>query len=85
MPVLPFGVVWGQDGSLVAHFSNTRYIYSKLLWVSLTMTRYKQRYLMGIPARELDIKIVPEKVCEQLYFHTFTGCDIVSAFRRKGK
>jgi len=76
-------LVWGPDGGLVASYSN---IYSpafSFLCVSVLMTRYRQRYLMRIPARGLGI--VPEKVSEQLYFHAFTGCETISAFRRKGK
>ena len=38
-----------------------------------------------IPVHELLSAIGPEKANEILYFHAFTGCDVMSAFHRKGK
>ena len=38
-----------------------------------------------IPVHELLSAIGPEKASGILYFHAFTGCDVVSAFHGKGK
>lgn len=38
-----------------------------------------------IPVHELVSAIGPEKASGIPYFHAFTGCDVVSAFRGKGK
>ena len=38
-----------------------------------------------IPVHEVVSAVGPEKASGILYFHAFTGCDIVSAFRGKGK
>lgn len=38
-----------------------------------------------IPIHEIVPAIGKEKACGILYFHAFTGCDVVSAFRGKGK
>ena len=47
---------------------------------------YGQGMLMRyIPIHELALSIGPEKSSGILFFHAFTGCDVVSAFRGKGK
>ena len=38
-----------------------------------------------IPIHELLNAIGPTRARGIMYFHAFTGCDVVSAFRRKGK
>lgn len=38
-----------------------------------------------IPIHEVVSSIGPEKVSAMLFFHGFTGCDVVSGFRGKGK
>eukprot|EP00745_Piridium_sociabile_P026549 TRINITY_DN4240_c0_g1_i3.p1 TRINITY_DN4240_c0_g1~~TRINITY_DN4240_c0_g1_i3.p1 ORF type:complete len:1496 (-),score=398.92 TRINITY_DN4240_c0_g1_i3:837-5324(-) len=38
-----------------------------------------------IPVHEVVLAMGPEKVSGILYFHAFTGCDVVSGFRGKGK
>ena len=38
-----------------------------------------------IPVHEVVSSIGPEKVSGILFFHAFTGCDVVSGFRGKGK
>lgn len=42
-------------------------------------------HLKYIPIHELFLILSPEKASGILFFHAFTGCDIVSAFRGKGK
>ena len=47
---------------------------------------YGQGMLMRyIPIHELALSIGPEKSSGILFFHAFTGCDVVSAFGGKGK
>ncbi|KAJ8375399.1 hypothetical protein SKAU_G00059790 [Synaphobranchus kaupii] len=41
--------------------------------------------LRWIPIHELSLSVGPEKIRGILFFHAFTGCDVVSAFRGKGK
>ncbi len=41
--------------------------------------------LKWIPIHELTIALSPEQISGIMFFHAFTGCDIVSAFRGKGK
>jgi len=41
--------------------------------------------LRWIPVHEIVSAIGPEKASGIPYFHAFTGCDVVSAFRGKGK
>jgi len=38
-----------------------------------------------IPVHEIVSAVGPQKASGILYFHTFTGCDVVSAFHGKGK
>lgn len=38
-----------------------------------------------IPVHEIVVAIGPERVSGILFFHAFTGCDVVSGFRGKGK
>ena len=38
-----------------------------------------------IPIHDISHSIGPEKSKGLLFFHSFTGCDVVSAFRGKGK
>ena len=43
------------------------------------------RTLKWFPVHELITSLTPEKTKGILFFHAFTGCDTVSAFRGKGK
>jgi len=79
----PFGVVWGMDGGMVA--SNSYISTREFVFCWVCRTQYNHRYFTRKPARELVVEIEPEKVSEQLYFHAFTGCNIVSAFLRNGE
>ena len=42
-------------------------------------------HLKWIPRHEIVPVIGPEKTSGILFFHAFTGCDVVSSFRGKGK
>ena len=42
-------------------------------------------YLKWIPIHDIVSTIGPEKTSGILFFHAFTGCDVVSAFHGKGK
>ena len=42
-------------------------------------------HLKWIPIHEIVPVIGPEKTSGILFFHAFTGCDVVSSFRGKGK
>lgn len=42
-------------------------------------------HLKWIPIHDIVSTIGPEKTSGILFFHAFTGCDVVSAFRGKGK
>lgn len=42
-------------------------------------------HLKWIPIHDIISTLGPEKTSGILFFHAFTGCDIVSAFRGKGK
>ena len=79
----PFGVVWGMDGGMVA--SNSYISTREFVFCWVCRTQYNHRYFTRKPARELVVEIEPEKVSKKLYFHAFTGCNIVSAFRRNGE
>ena len=41
--------------------------------------------LKWLPIHEMVTSLGPEKSSGILFFHAFTGCDIVSSFRGKGK
>ena len=51
------------------------------LWIAFGQCRN----MRWIPAHELYRSIGPEKGRGIIFFHAFTGCDVVSAFRGKGK
>ncbi|KAJ8351997.1 hypothetical protein SKAU_G00234730 [Synaphobranchus kaupii] len=51
------------------------------LWIAFG----QGRNLRWIPIHELSLSVGPEKTRGILFFHAFTGCDVVSAFREKGK
>ncbi|KAJ8364285.1 hypothetical protein SKAU_G00131160 [Synaphobranchus kaupii] len=51
------------------------------LWIAFG----QGRNLRWIPIHELSLSVGPEKTRGILFFHAFTGCDVVSAFRGKGK
>ncbi|KAK1894215.1 Nicotinate phosphoribosyltransferase [Dissostichus eleginoides] len=51
------------------------------LWIAFG----HQRNLKWIPVHDLCLSIGMEKSKGILFFHAFTGCDVVSAFRGKGK
>ena len=51
------------------------------LWIA-----FKQgRNLRWIPVHDLAVALGPDKTSGILFFHSFTGCDVVSASRGKGK
>ena len=41
--------------------------------------------LRWLPIHDMVVNLGPEKSSGMLFFHAFTGCDVVSAFRGKGK
>ena len=43
------------------------------------------QHLRWIPVHDLCLSLEPEKSRGILFFHAFTGCDVVSSFRGKGK
>ena len=45
----------------------------------------QRRNLRWIPVHDLAVAFGPHKTSGILFFHSFTGCDVVSAFRGKGK
>ena len=51
------------------------------LWIAFG----QGKHLKWIPIHDIVSAICPEKTSGILYFHAFTGCDAVSAFRGKGK
>ena len=51
------------------------------LWIAFG----RGKHLKWIPIHDIVSAIGPEKTSGILFFHAFTGCDIVSAFRGKGK
>jgi hypothetical protein len=51
------------------------------LWVAFG----QGQNLKWIPIYDISPSIGPEKSKSLLFFHAFTGCDVVSAFRGKGK
>ena len=53
----------------------------KELWIAFG----QRRNLRWIPVQDLGVALGPDKTSEVLLFHSFTGCDVVSAFRGKGK
>ena len=42
-------------------------------------------HLRWIPIHDIVSTIGPEKTIGILFFHTFSGCDVMSAFHGKGK
>ena len=51
------------------------------LWVAFG----QGSYWLWIPIHDIVATIDPEKTNGLLFFHSFSGCDIVSAFRGKAK
>ena len=51
------------------------------LWIAFG----QGKHLKWIPIHDIVSSIGPEKTSGILFFHAFTGCDVVSAFRGKGK
>ena len=51
------------------------------LWIAFG----QGKHLKWIPIHDIVSAIGPEKSSGILFFHAFTGCDVVSAFRGKGK
>jgi len=51
------------------------------LWIAFG----QGKHLKWIPIHDIVPEIGPEKTNGILFFHAFTGCDVVSAFRGKGK
>ena len=65
----------------VAMFSRLQDAGLQELWIA-----YGQGcHLKWILIHELTTALSPEKIHGLLFFHAFTGCDTVSAFRGKGK
>ena len=65
----------------VALFSSLKEVGLQELWLAFG----QGRFLKWIPVHQLATSLSPEKSQGILFFHAFTGCDIVSAFRGKGK
>ena len=53
----------------------------KKMWVAVGKGEHRR----WIPIHELVSAIGPEKTTGMLFFHAFTGCDVVSSFNGKGK
>ena len=51
------------------------------LWIAFGQGRNRK----WIPIHDLNSTIGPKKTRGLLFFHAFSGCDVVSAFRWKGK
>ena len=51
------------------------------MWVAFGKGEHRR----WIPIHELVCAIGPEKMSGMLFFHAFTGCDVVSSFNGKGK
>ena len=43
------------------------------------------QHLRWIPVHDLCVSLGPQKSTGILFFHAFTGCDVISSFRGKGK
>ena len=56
-----------------------------LVWKKLWLSFGQGGYHRWIPVHDVCQKIGLEKSKGILFFHAFTGCDVVSAFRGKGK
>ena len=65
----------------VATFSQLQELGLQELWLAFG----QGRNLKWIPVHELTSTLAPERSSGILFFHAFTGCDTVSAFRGKGK
>ena len=65
----------------VSVFSSLRRLGLKKLWIEFGQGK-NQRW---IPVHEINSSLGSEKALGLPFFHAFTGCDVVSAFRGKGK
>ena len=65
----------------VATFSQLQELGLQEMWLAFG----QGRNLKWISVHELTSTLAPERSRGILFFHAFTGCDIVSAFRGKGK
>ena len=65
----------------VATFSQLQELGLQELWLAFG----QGRNLKWIPVHELTSTLAPERSSGILFFHAFTGCDTVSAFRVKDK
>ena len=65
----------------VATFSQLQELGLQELWLAFG----QGQNLKWIPVHELTSTLTPERHSGILFFHAFTGCDTVSAFRGKGK
>ena len=65
----------------VATFSQLLELGLQELWLAFC----QGRNLKWIPVHELTSTLTPERSSGMLFFHAFTGCVMVSAFRRYGK
>ena len=65
----------------VSCFSVLQALGLKELWIAFG----QGRNLRWIPVHDLAVALGPDKTSGILFFHSFTGCDVVSAFRGKGK
>ena len=75
----PTTPMWSSELSLYCHPYSS--LVSRALWIAFgqgASTRW-------IPVHEVVSAIGPQKASGLLYFHAFTGCDVVSAFHGKGK
>ena len=52
-----------------------------MLWVEFG----QGQSIRWLPIHNMVVNLGPEKASGMLFFHAFTGCDVVSAFRGKGK
>ena len=65
----------------VSTFSQLQELGRQEMWLAFGQGRNLKWTLV----HELVLTLAPEKIRGMLFFHSFTGCDIVSSFRGKGK
>ena len=65
----------------ISHFEQLKLLGLEELWVSFGAGKRKR----WIPIHSLSTHLGPEKSNGLIFFHAFSGCDIVSGFRGKGK
>ena len=53
----------------------------EMLWVEFGQAQF----IKWLPIHDMVANLGPDKSSGMLFFHAFTGCDILSAFRGKGK